>query len=525
MSQAAKLAKFWRRVGCGVVGYVIICHPYFPIFVLNTKTMPHISKSSYIRGLQCHKSLFLHLNQPELKDGIGQAQQFVFDTGHNIGQLAQQLFPGGIDASRGNPQEVRQALAYTRELIEAGQKVIYEGAFAYDDTLCYIDILVNTNGQWKAYEVKASTKLKDYHYNDIAFQYNTICNAGLQLTEINLVHLNKSYVRRGELDVQQLFTIVNLTDYARDEQAELTAKILDMKHILSLPDVPAIPTGNHCTSPFTCDFYGHCHKDVKPDIFHSTKGIKAHKIEKLREHNVTNMADIPPSLAFSAREWVVLKGLLNDEIQNNKVALKAFVSKLRYPLYFFDFETIMPAIPLYDESHPYQQIPFQYSLHILNEPDAELTHKEHLGIPPDDPRPALIYNLIDQLGEEGDIIVYYAPFEKSILQHLANDFPQYKSQMENFLSRLVDLIVPFRRQYLYLPAMKGSYSIKAVLPALVDDVSYSDLEIQEGGTASITYQNLYTDTDLASIAQKRKNLIEYCTLDTLAMVKLLQQIS
>lgn len=489
--------------------------------------MPHISKSSFIRGLQCHKSLYLHFRQPELKDEISQAQQHIFNLGYDVGTTAQQRFPGGIDASRGKPQEVRQALDYTQELIASGQKVIYEGAFSNGQTLCYIDILVFQENRWEAYEVKASTQKRDYHLNDISFQYHAIRSTGLDLTEISLMHLNTAYVRKGDLDVKQLFTTINLTDHAKQMQAEVTAKTLAMQQMLSVSQLPDIPAGSQCTHPFTCDFYGHCHKDIiqESDIFTGVKSVSKAKIEKLRQAGVKSLDDIPDNILFTAKEWVILKGVLNDEINRNKPALDAFVRHLQYPLYFIDFETIQLSIPIYNESRSYQQIPFQYSLHIINSPGEAPVHKEFLGTPPNDPRPHFITNMLEHLGTSGHIIIYNNSFEPPRIRELARDFPDWKNQLLALISRIVDLMVPFRKLHLHTPAMKGSYSIKAVLPALVDDVSYNDLEIQEGGTASLTYQSLYTDNDPTSIATKRKNLIEYCTLDTLAMVELLKKIS
>jgi hypothetical protein len=487
--------------------------------------MPILSKSSFVRGMQCHKSLYLHFFQPALKDPISVSQQHIFDIGHNTGFLAQQLFPGGIDASRGNPQEVKQAVAYTQHLIASGQQVIYEAAFSDGYTRCYMDILALIDGRWEAFEVKASTSAKDYHYQDIAFQYHAIRQAGLDLAEISLVHLNNKYIRRGEIDINQLFTKVRLTDKARAMQPDVISNLAAMQTMLNQPQPADIPIGAYCTNPFPCDFYGHCHINEVDDMYAGMKGIKKVKIEKLREIGVSSLEEIPPSFAFTSKEWVVLKGLLNDEISHNKEALKRFVDHLQYPLYFLDFETFMPPIPLYNESRPYQQIPFQYSLHIQETPESKPVHLEYLGTPPEDPRPLFIKNMIDQLGNSGNIIVYNKAFEQSRIRELARDFPAFADDLLPLNERIVDLMMPFQRQYLYTPDMKGSYSIKAVLPALVNNISYDDLDIQEGGTASLTYQSLYTDNDPVSIATKRKNLIEYCTLDTLAMVKLLHHIS
>ena len=487
--------------------------------------MAILSKSSFVRGTQCHKSLYLHFNKPELKDQVSENQQHIFNIGHSVGKLAQQVFPGGIDASRGNPHEVSEALDYTQQLIASGQQVIYEAAFSDGQTLCYMDILVFRDGGWEAFEVKASTRLKEYHLTDTAFQYYVIRASGLDLAEISLMHLNNTYIRRGDIDVNQLFTAVKLTAKAKEMQADIQNNLLAMQEMLRQDEVPAIEIGHQCTHPFTCDFYGFCHQDEKPDIFTGVKSVSKAKIEKLRQAGVSSLENIPDSIRFTAKEWIILKAILNDEINYNKPALEAFVSQLQYPYYFIDFESVQPPIPLYDASKPYQQIPFQYSLHILNNPGQALIHKAFLGTPPTDPRPEFINTMLAQLGSFGSIIVYNKAFESSRIRELARDFPAFEKQLLGLLPRLVDLMVPFKQLHLNTPAMKGSYSIKAVLPALVSELSYAQLGIQDGGTASLTYMSLYEDTDCTSIAAKRSNLLAYCKLDSLAMVALLKEIS
>ena len=221
-----------------------------------------ISKSSFIRGMQCEKSLFFHLFRPELRDVISESQQAVFDTGHSVGELAQQRFPGGVDASRGDHAKFADALAYTRELVRGGQKVIYEAAFSNGETLCYMDILVKEEGGWHAYEVKASTSVKEYQVLDVAFQYWVIRGSGLLLTGVSLVHLNNQYIRRGELDIKDLFSIELLTDDILPMQEEIPLKLKALKSMLSKGVEPRVEIGPHCGDPFGCDFMGHCWKDV-----------------------------------------------------------------------------------------------------------------------------------------------------------------------------------------------------------------------------------------------------------------------
>jgi len=448
-----------------------------------TKT---ISKSSYIRGMKCPKSLWLHFFQPEERDEISESQQNIFDTGHNVGFLAQQLFPGGIDASRGEPGKVAEAVEYTRELINNGQAVIYEAAFSDGEVLCYMDILVREKDHWNAFEVKATTSVKPYHVQDAAFQYFVIKKAGLPLKDVFLVHLNNQYVRRGAIDVQQLFTKEKLTDIVLPVQDSIPGNLGALKLMLATGNVSNIAMGPHCTSPYPCDFMEFCQRGI-----------------------VMEQEEANPRPA-----------------SRNQAELDHFKSQLKYPLFFFDFETIMPPVPYHDESRPYQQLPFQYSLHVVRAPEMmdRPEHYYYLGTPPDDPRPALIETLLSQIGTVGSILVWHQSFEIKRLEELGRDFPQYATQIDTIFPRIVDLIVPFRRKYFYTPEMNGSASLKSVFPALVHDLSYDDLAIQEGSTASMTYLSIYDDPDPESVAKKRNDLLKYCWLDTMGMVRILELI-
>lgn len=445
-----------------------------------TKT---ISKSSYIRGMKCPKALWLHFHQPEDRDEISESQQNIFDTGHNVGTLAQQLFPGGIDASRGEPGKVAEAVEYTRELIAGGQNVIYEAAFSDGETLCYMDILVKENGKWRAYEVKASTAVKNYHIMDAAFQYYVITRTGLALADIFLVHINNQYIRHGEIDVKQLFAKEPLTSIILPMLETIPGQLQSLNTMLNAGFMPVMDMGGQCTSPYPCDFIEFCRSSL-PDEPDGNYQIPASR---------------------------------------NQAELDSFKAQLEYPLFFMDFETIFPVIPIHDESRPYQQVPFQYSLHVLADKAQYMPeHYFFLGNPPSDPRPAFIESLLDRLGTKGSIIAWNVTFEKTRLKEIARDFPQYSGRIQLLYDRLVDLMVPFRRKHLYEPEMNGSYSLKAVLPALVPDLSYSGLEIQEGGSASLTYESLYDDPDSESIAKKRDDLLKYCELDTMSMVRILE---
>lgn len=468
--------------------------------------IPTISKSSFIRGSKCPKSLWLHFNQPNERDEISKSQQQIFDTGHSVGSLAQQRYPGGIDASRGEPWKIQEAVAYTQELIRNGQEVIYEAAFlapgptpisefvsaeysgSQGDLLCYMDILVKEKDGWVAYEVKASTSVKEYHLLDVAFQDLVINGSGLPLKRISLMHLNNQYVRRGDLHLEQLFTIATMTETVMDKQQEILELLVPLQEMFLLGEMPSIEMGGHCYKPFNCDFLDFCAQNTQEQQ-KETEGRPANR---------------------------------------DQAGLDQFLDELEYPLYFMDFETIQFAVPQYDESRPYQQIPFQYSLHVgqVRQVDQvrQLDHYEYLGTPPVDPRREFIETLLERLGSYGSIIVWNKTFEMSRLREIARDFPEYASRIEPLFDRVADLMAPFRKKHLYLPEMNGSYSLKAVLPVIVPELSYKELGIQEGGSASMAYEQLYHEEIPETISQTRRDLLDYCKMDTLAMVEILNTI-
>ncbi len=484
-----------------------------------------LSKSTYLRGTQCTKSLYLNKHHPELKDPISDAQQAIFDKGHLIGQYARELFTGGVDASEGEPFEVERSINKTQELIHAGQQVIYEAAFEYDGVLCYMDILVKDNEGWKAYEVKGSTNLKNYHIDDTSLQYYVITHAGLPLEDISIVCLNNAYVRQGEIEPEKLFKVESVLEKVKKKQNEVEANIAVFRQVLESPDVPAVDIGPYCTDPYPCDFKGHCWKDIPENTVFNIHRLAGKKKFEFYDQGIISFEDlVKEKVSLNPQQWMQVEAGLNGTITQNKTALKSFCDRLSYPLYFMDFETFQPSIPLYDNSRPYQQIPFQYSMHLQKQPGGEVLHAEFLADGKGDPRKDFIESLIGDTGDDGDILVYNQTFEIRILRELAMDFPEYKDPMEKIINRIVDLMKPFQQKQYYTADMQGSYSIKKVLPALVPELKYDDLEISEGGSASRGFEELKELEDGQEKETLRENLLEYCKLDTWAMVKILEKI-
>ena len=441
-----------------------------------------LSKSTFMYGCQCPKRLWLHKFMPQVRDEQDAATTSIFQQGTDVGKLAQQLFPGGIDATPPSTFEYQQAVFNTAKYIEEGHSIIYEAAFQFEGIMCAVDILVKQENGWHAYEVKSSTQVKQVYEQDAALQYYVITNSGLLLEDFCLILLNTSYVRFGELDIECLFHKPSISQTIVALQTDIKIKEAELKEVLKLKHVPNVSVGAHCNTPYTCDFFGHCHTDVvyeEPDY---------------------------------------------GKAQIDKQALSAFVDMLAYPLYFLDFETYVTAVPLYDGHWSYRQIVFQYSLHIQQKAGGAITHCEYLADHVGTPMEVLLTQLIAELGNEGSVIVYNKGFENTRLKELKNDHPSYGKQIEAIQDRIIDLMVPFRRKEYYTPEMLGRYSIKNVLPALVPELSYDNLEIGNGTDASSAFYNLQHETDPAIIENTRKHLLKYCEMDTWGMVEILKKL-
>jgi len=481
-----------------------------------------LSKSTYMRGLKCHKTLYLNKHHDELRDEPSAQLEAIFAQGTNVGLLAQQLFPGGVDMSPESFYDFTPSIAGTKKAIADGESIIYEAAFLFDEILCAIDILVKDEEGWKAYEVKSSTSVNETYIEDTSLQYYVITNAGIPLIDMSVIHINNQYVKNGDLDIHQLFTTASVLSDIKPIQSNIPAIITDLKNTLRQNKIPDIDIGLHCSHPYDCDFIGHCWKHIPDYSVFDIKGLFQTKKFELYDMGAITLNQIPKDYALNDKHWMQVNCELDKKSHIDKVKIKEFLDDLNYPLYFLDFETMATAVPIFDNTRPYQQFVFQYSLHVQDKPNGELTHYEYLAqVDGTDPRIGFVDQIIKDCGTTGDVIVYNVGFERGKLNDLIEVFPQYQKEIQAIIDRLVDLMIPFRERSYYLPEMRGSYSIKKVLPALVPALSYSDLEISEGGTASNTFSEMAMGTFTGNIQKTRKNLLEYCKLDTYAMVKIL----
>ena len=484
-----------------------------------------LSKSSFIKGLQCEKYLYLYKNNYELKDPIKDSSQAVFDQGNQIGLLAQSLFPGGVDCSPLSHFKITESVKKTMNFIENGEQIIYEATFIFNEILAATDILVKDNDGWKAYEVKSSTSIKDTYIKDAAIQYYTIINSGINLVDISIVNVNKKYVYNGYLDKNKFFTIKSVKDEVLDYLPSIPHKISRFKNVISLDSAPKIDIGPHCLKPYECDFKGTCWKHIPENSIFNISNLRPDKKFELYNNEVITLDQIDLSeTRLSDKQIIEVECEIAGKPYINKEKIENFLNDLNYPLHFLDFETINPAIPLFRDTSPYQQVLFQYSLHIQNSENSKLIHKEYLEDPSKESEIELIRKLVYDCGDSGDILVYNIGFEKGVINKLIHKFPDYKFKLQSIVGRLKDLMIIFKNKWFYKPEMKGSSSIKDVLTALNPNLSYKKINIQDGGMASSIYLSMANKTFKGDEVSIRKNLLEYCWLDTYGMVKIIEKL-
>lgn len=487
------------------------------------ETEYRLSKSTYMKGMQCPKALYLYKHHYDLQDQVSAATQAIFDRGHDVGELAWQLFPGGVDLSPERVEDGKpvfaEAIVRTHEEVEKGTPVLYEATFVHRGVMAAMDILVRAGDRWKAYEVKSGTSVKDTYASDAALQHWVLSGAGLDLADISIVHIDTSYVRRGEIDVRGLFAIESVLDFALEQQGEIGREVDRLYEIIDGGEVPEMDIGPHCSDPYDCSFMGHCWKHVpEPSVFDLSR--LGRKKWQLYERGIVRLEDIPGDFRLNDCQRIEVRAATTGEPCVDEEAVRAWVGRLEYPLHFLDFETVAPVVPLFDGTSPCRQVPFQYSLHRQTS-GGELAHRAFLGDGRSDPRPALVDQLLREVGPDGDILSYTA-YEKTQLNNLIEAVPARAVELRAVIDRLVDMSRLFADHLYYTAAMNGSYSIKAVLPALVPDLTYDGLPIADGLAAAGAYEALHYETDPERIEAVRNALLDYCGVDTLAMVRILE---
>jgi predicted RecB family nuclease len=481
-----------------------------------------LTKSKFVAGVQCLKRLYLSVHQPELAAQPDKSSQSIIDQGQEVGLLAHQMFPGGMTVGF----KVReQAIRATRELIQNPEvPAIFEAAFENRGVFVRVDILQRRQDQrWRLIEVKSTTDVKDHHLGDIAIQHRVVTRSGIDLAASCLAHVNREYVYQGgPIDVHRFFKIRNLTLQVERLQPEITTQLRSEFRILAMPVAPDIAPGRQCSHPITCEFFDCCNPPLPDDHILRLPRIHASTVGKLAELGIQSIHDIPEAYPLSAR----LRRACTT-VQMGKPwfgpELKDALKGLRYPLYYMDFETINPCLPRFPGMRPYDLLPFQWSVHVQRQPNANPEHFEFLATDKSDPRPAFISALCDALGDRGTILVYFQQFESQRLFDLALWLPEFSGRINKIQRRLWDLL-PIIRDHVYHPAFGGSYSLKSVLPALIPGMSYDGMQVADGQAAGLAWESLVNGADRDDGQGIRKALLAYCGRDTLGMIAILERL-
>jgi len=488
-----------------------------------------LSKSRYVTGLQCPKILWMNEHMPEWFDE-SVLDEGRLEAGNVVGDLAMGYYGEFVEVEF--DEHGFEAMAErTRELLEAGVRVICEATFIHDDNFCMADILLVEDDGLRIVEVKSTTKVEDYHLDDASYQLWVIESLGYDVKSVGLMHLDKGYRREGEIDLQALFAVEDITDEARRRARSVPLNIERIRRRAGSEGEPETRMGGHCRNPHECGYQAWCKREFpSPSVFDINGIWMSVAADLAYDDGIVTFDDVVAAgLDLKPRQMTQVLCEVNQRDEYvDREAVRDFVGKLRFPLYFLDFETFQEAVPPYDGCWPYEQIPSQYSLHVLDGPGGELRHYEFLAPEGSDPRRAVAERLCADIPEGACTVAYYMTFEKTRIKELAGLFPDLAPHLLDINAGMVDLIEPFKAGALYKRAMGKSNSIKAVLPALFPDdpeLDYHALEgVHNGGEAMNAYANL-ANLPEAERAEVREQLLRYCELDTLAMVKIYERLA
>ncbi len=476
-----------------------------------------LTKSDFMKYLECPVYLWLKKYRPELIPENTPETRRILEMGREVDLLSRELFPGGIEAEGFNYEGWKN----TKKLMDDGAKIIFQPTVVAGALTCRADILTKSRSGWDLHEVKMATTVKDEYPYDTAFQRLCFDRAGIKISRVNLIHINNKYVRRGEINPQKLFVSEDITDEARAKIPEVEELIGKVFAMLKRKDAPDVELLKSCPNPKKCEYIGY-YCDGFPKLHKIASKFPPELLLALLERAAFDHKKIPAD---------ILKSIgYKPEVGFSKIdapAIRKELECLKYPLYFFDYETYSAAIPPFDGTRPYQQVPFQYSLLIQDEPGAKIRHVEFLAREFKYPVAALLAQLKRDIGAKGSVITWNASFEKGCNDEMARMEPKDADFLKTVNGRIFDLmfIFKFKRQMYVKSEFQKSASLKKVLPVICPELSYKSLAIQEGGQASASWPVL-TGGEITEKEKTRlaKDMLAYCKRDTEAMVGILEKL-
>lgn len=479
----------------------------------------NLSKSKYCNAIQCKKMLWLDYNKPEVKEDVN--NNSVLEQGTEVGILARDLFGNHINIDFNIDKN--KMVEDTKLALTHDEVVVTEASFQYNDNFCSVDILNKQGNKYEVIEVKSSTEINPIYLEDVSYQYFVLTNLGYKVTKVSIAYINNKYTRNGNIELDRLFNIEDVTSIAVSNFDKVKKNIDSIKQYMEYREEPTDDIGIHCFKPYDCPYFKYCTKHLPENNVFNIRGMSSKTKVSLYSGNFYSYDRLLEAKISDKYKQQIDFELNDREPHINKKNIKDFMDTLSYPLYFLDFETYQQPIPLYDGINPYMQVPFQYSLHYIEQEQGELYHKEFLAEADVDPRRTLALQLVEDIPTNACVLAYNMMFEKMVIRNLAKLYPDLSSRLMSIHDNMKDLMIPFVNRDYYTKEMYGSYSIKYVLPALFPDepsLNYHNLDlVHNGSEASSSYANLGKLSEEEQI-KVRTSLLKYCELDTYAMVKI-----
>jgi len=487
-----------------------------------------LSKSKFILGQQCKKALWFDAQGHEPTNPADESAIERLRAGNEVGEFAKKIFPNGVDIEYfPNKSGFQKMCDLTTKAIESGATSIYEASFMEDGIFIRVDIMNLTSKGWNIYEVKSSSRVRSYHKEDASLQWHVLKKVkGLELNDVFVISLNNEYLKKGDVDVNSLFEYQTpLTDFVESNQDKIRGEIQDIKLASSGDVIPVVNIGSHCKKPHMCQYLDRCWPEKTNDLDSIFRLYRLNFDKKLTFYNdgIDSFKKITSKIKLSTTQQNQIKAYKIKEPIIDISKINTFISSIEYPISYFDFETFTDAVPLYEGQRPHMQMPFQYSLHVQESREDDLSstdcHFEFIGNIEEDPRRAIAERMLKDIPKSGSIMAYNQSFEKNCIKSLASHCPDISSELLSLNERFVDLIDPFRGGGYYDHKFGGSFSIKSVLPALCpndDKLNYKNLDINNGAMASSAYKSMRTQP-VEQRTLTREMLFKYCWLDTYAM--------
>lgn len=494
--------------------------------------MFYFSKSKYTTFLQCPKMLWLKTYHPELAVEDEGAKERM-KTGNEVGDLAMGLF-GEFEemtaVDKNGKLNISQMIKNTTDAIARGVENISEASFSPDGLYCAVDILHKENGGYALYEVKSSTTVKPAYIVDIAYQKYVLEKYGINVTGTYVVTMDNQYEFDGKLDIQKLFKIHDVSAQVAKETSKRSIPdvLADAQRTLASKNEPAMDLCAGCHSPYPCVFWNYCARHLPTPSVFDIYDMWFNKKLELYHQGIIELKDVKEKAKLNDIQKRQIDFVLEDLPEHvEKDGLRAFLNGLSYPLHFLDFETMQIVIPEFPNAKPYQQIPFQYSLHYIESEGGELMHREFLAESGEDPRRAIAERLVADIPQNACVLSFSRSFEQAALKNLANLFPDLAEGLMAICNNMQDLLAPFQKGLYYNKAIGNSFSIKSILPAMFPnnpELDYHNLDGIHNGGESMTIFPAIKNLPPEEQQIARKNLLLYCKLDTYAMVKIWQKL-